>query len=373
MLKRLYPAAVPSRRASRGVTLVELLVGMTIGLLSVVIITQVMAVSEEQKRTTTSGSDAQVNGALALSTLQREIRMSGYGLTGAAFATGCQIKGRFNGAALANEAAWMLAPLQIIDGGDDGAPDAIRVMRSNARDFALPLLLAEDHVKADTSFVMRNVVSTAARAGDLLIAVPSDIATNNNPAVNWCSIFAANPAPAGRELSHLSGDGGAWNSAPDQAPFPAAGYKAGSVIVNAGSLVNDLYSIVNNELTRTSFVSASNTWTDPEPMFSQIVDLQAVYGKGANGVVTTWDEEQPASAADWQSVLAVRIAVVSRSAQREKEPIAAPAPTWTFNGEDPMTFAWATDEADAEWKHYRYKVYETVVPLRNVLWQSKLN
>ena len=72
-MKRIMKAGSARRLASRGVTLVELLVGMTIGLLSVVIITQVMAVSEEQKRTTSSGSDAQVNGALALSSLQREV------------------------------------------------------------------------------------------------------------------------------------------------------------------------------------------------------------------------------------------------------------------------------------------------------------
>jgi type IV pilus assembly protein PilW len=27
-------------------------------------------------------------------------------------------------------------------------------------------------------------------------------------------------------------------------------------------------------------------------------------------------------------------------------------------------------DGNADWKHYRYKVYETVVPLRNLLWQS---
>jgi type IV pilus assembly protein PilW len=362
-MKRFQIARPARGHGARGVTLVELLVGMTIGLLSVVIITQVMAVSEEQKRTTSSGSDAQVNGALALSSLQREIRMAGYGLAGAGFATGCQIAGKFNGVDISPASSWMLAPIQITQ-GDDGAPDSIRVMRSNSRDFALPLLVAEEHKKSDTAFVMRNVMTSAARAGDLMLVVPPDVKAS------WCTLFAVNPAPADRKIEHLAGTGGAWNSAPDQSAFPDK-YPAGSVIVNTGSFVNDLYSVVDNQLRRTSFVSATNTFTDPEPMFSQIVDLQAVYGKGPAGIVTTWDEAQPVTAEEWRSVLAVRIGLVSRSAQFEKDEVTNAAPTWTFDGK--TTQAFAVDKRDADWKHYRYKVYEAVVPLRNVIWQSKLD
>ena len=362
-MKRFQIARPARGHGARGVTLVELLVGMTIGLLSVVIITQVMAVSEEQKRTTSSGSDAQVNGALALSSLQREIRMAGYGLAGAGFATGCQITGKFKGVDISPASSWMLAPIQITQ-GDDGAPDSIRVMRSNAPDFALPLLVAEEHLKSGDHFVMRNVMTNVARSGDLMLVVPPD------PKTNWCTLFAANPAPTDRTIWHKPDAAGGWNSAPDESAFPEK-YPPGSVIVNAGSFVNDLYSVVDNQLRRTSFVSASNTFTDPEPMFNQIVDLQAVYGKTAPDGLTTWDETQPATAGEWRSVVAVRIGLVARSAQFEKDEVTSAAPTWTFDGE--TTQAFAVDKRDADWKHYRYKVYEAVVPLRNVIWQSKLD
>jgi type IV pilus assembly protein PilW len=62
---------------------------------------------------------------------------------------------------------------------------------------------------------------------------------------------------------------------------------------------------------------------------------------------------------------------VSRSAQFEKQEVTNAAPTWTFDGTTTQEFD--LEKTDADWKHYRYKVYETVVPLRNVLWQSKLN
>ena len=63
-----------------GFTLVEIMIGLLIGVIGIVVIMQVFAVSEGFKRTATSGTDAQVNGSVALYLLQRDIRLAGYGL-----------------------------------------------------------------------------------------------------------------------------------------------------------------------------------------------------------------------------------------------------------------------------------------------------
>jgi len=55
---------------ARGFTLIELMVAVALGLLTTLVIAQVFLQSEGNKRTTTSGSDAQVTGALALYALQ---------------------------------------------------------------------------------------------------------------------------------------------------------------------------------------------------------------------------------------------------------------------------------------------------------------
>ena len=57
------------------------MVGMVIGLLGVIIIMQIFAVAEGQKRTTTSGADAQTNGNIALFTIERDTRQTGYGMS----------------------------------------------------------------------------------------------------------------------------------------------------------------------------------------------------------------------------------------------------------------------------------------------------
>jgi type IV pilus assembly protein PilW len=67
-------------KAQAGFSLVEIMVGMVIALLGVIIIFQVFSVSEGIKRTTTSGGDALQNGASALFSLGRSLKMAGYGI-----------------------------------------------------------------------------------------------------------------------------------------------------------------------------------------------------------------------------------------------------------------------------------------------------
>ncbi|MGB8856654.1 MAG: prepilin-type N-terminal cleavage/methylation domain-containing protein, partial [Burkholderiales bacterium] len=54
-----------------GFSLVEVMVGLLIGLLGTIVIFQVFSISEGQKRTTTSGNDANQSGVFALYTLER--------------------------------------------------------------------------------------------------------------------------------------------------------------------------------------------------------------------------------------------------------------------------------------------------------------
>src|SRR5512145_872184 len=77
---------------SRGFSLVELLVAAAIGIIASLAIFQVFAVFEGQKRTTTSGGEAQTSGTLALFTLERELRMAGYGINNVDF-LGCTVNG----------------------------------------------------------------------------------------------------------------------------------------------------------------------------------------------------------------------------------------------------------------------------------------
>src|SRR5436190_375913 len=67
-------------RRQAGMSLVELMVGMLIGLIGIVIITHLYVTNEQYKRRTTASGSAQSNGAIALYAIERDLRMAGFGL-----------------------------------------------------------------------------------------------------------------------------------------------------------------------------------------------------------------------------------------------------------------------------------------------------
>jgi len=124
-------------RRERGFSLVEILVGILIGMIGIVVIFQVLSVAEERKRNTTMGSDAQSAGAIGLYLLQRDAQLAGYGFgTAHTKQIGCDVKVHDNGDAIAVPAipardfSFRLYPAEIIQGAG-GAPDTIAFVKGN--------------------------------------------------------------------------------------------------------------------------------------------------------------------------------------------------------------------------------------------------
>ncbi|HXV12315.1 MAG TPA: PilW family protein, partial [Burkholderiales bacterium] len=99
---------------------------------------------------------------------------------------------------------------------------------------------------------------------------------------------------------------------------------------------------------------------------------QAQYGRDTNGdgIIDVFDEFNPVTAADWATILAVRIGVIARSGLYEKTevtPVGA-IKLWPDSAVAPTTVGpiWTPT---AEERHYRYKVFHTVVPVRNMIWR----
>lgn len=393
------PAILPARQ--RGVTLVELMVGMLIGLLAVLVIAQVTTVYEGRKRTITAGSDAQVNGALALQTLQREVQTSGYGIAEGG-AVGCRMVGLRTGMTARFERT--LAPVVITDGAD-GAADSLDVLMSNHTDFALPTRVASNHLRGDSAFVISYNTGLGHRQGDLMLAVPVPTPEPGD-AERYCSLFnvSADPVAGSNRILHEAVSGSPWNQDATATIFPGRqttdlSYAANSLLLNLGTLVSRRFCItglgdagcdtpaaqVPYQLRQLSFDSTTGQ-TTADDLFPQIVQLQAVYGIDTSAtpdqVADVWTATSPASTRDWRRVVAVRVAVVARSTQNEQRPANAADPattTWTT----PTLPVWFPDGLTPEplrvdkpplgtgddWRHYRYKVFETVIPLRNQLWQ----
>ena len=126
-------------RSSRGFTLVELMVGVLIGLIGTIVIFQVFAVSESQKRTTAGSSDAQQNGVFSLFQIERDVRMAGYGINHMPL-LGCKINGWYEPGGTGFE--FKLVPVEIINGAA-GAPDVIRLAYGDTDLFMAPAKLTQ--------------------------------------------------------------------------------------------------------------------------------------------------------------------------------------------------------------------------------------
>jgi type IV pilus assembly protein PilW len=362
----------------RGFTLVELMVGLAIGLIATLAMVSVMINSEEQKRSTTGGMDAQVNGALALSAMMREIEKAGYGFTSNPAIIGCPLQNKYKGGSL-NSMPASLVPV-VITAGLNGAPDTIRSVAGNKNSFSVPINLVNPAYAPGAKFF--NVSSVRGVQGPILnesgnVVATGDLMVVATDSTTPCQVFEVTADPAGSAVNR--DDTANWNTA----NFPDQGYAYGSVLVNLGNLRDVAFSVQNEDLVQTSFILAKDGTASYQnfTLFNNIVQLQALYGKDVNGdgSVDSWDKTTPVSNAEWMQVIAVRVALVSRSTQREKEVVTSSNPQWDVGTGNPVTGAATCGTSKCltlkidnltDWDHYRYKVFDTVIPLRNMLWKS---
>ncbi len=378
-MKPVATACASNASRQRGVTLVEVMVGMLLGMLAVLLISQVLLTSEGQKRTTTGGSDAQVNGALALYSVQRDLQMSGYGLTSSPDVIGCPISARYNGASPTGFAA-ALVPVQITPEASrptGSVGDSIRMLASSKPSYAVPTrVIPPAYAVGNTEFPVRAALGFA----------QNDLALVASNSTQPCWVFQVTGAPTARALPRVNNAN--WNPANS----PDVAYADGAVLMNLGTLVDNRYEIGTgtNVLQVSSFDVANPTTRVVRDLQPDIVNLRAFYGRDTtvppDGVIDTFDQTTPTTNAGWLRVLAVRVVLVARSSTWEKEMVTTANPEWSV-GTTPAvagatTCTSGTGECitidvgagvvgDVEAKHHRYKVFDTVIPLRNMLWSSQ--
>lgn len=377
--------------AQRGLSMVELLVAMALSLIGTVIIFQVFEVSEGIKRTATSGGDAQQNGTIALYVMERDLRNSGMGVNETASA-GCNIVGYDSTRTPQNfpvaPATMLLSPARIIPGATATDPDQLTVFYASQTHSAGATTLTADMTSATDPLRVRN--RYAFRAGDLILL--HEPGTTKN-----CVIMEVTAVPTAQsdQINHDAGTytlpGGGGVSARYN-PGGGLGVSYGGAntanaarVFNLGNLydangitmpVYNTYAVAANTLTVVSAFSSNPA----AAVADNIVHLRARYGvdDGVNdgsvtyhgtfvagdGIVDRFISATP----DWTRIIAVRVAVAARSALAEKPSsgtvcdTTTAAPAWSGG-----TFDLS---ADANWRCYRYRVFETTVPLRNWIWRS---
>lgn len=383
------PHITPSHRHGHGFTLVELMVAMALGLITTLIIAQVLIASEGNRRTAMEGSDAQVNGSVGLYSVSRDLQMAGYGIISHAGALGCPIKAKHGSAATLD---FTLAPVSISN--DANGNPTLRVLSAGRSSFSVPMMLKADHSGTSSAFTVNSTLGVS--DGDVVMVVPSAWT-----AASWCSVYqvaqvaGTNPLNS-TSVPHAAGSN-SWNQPADAGVAPSTSYTADNAfLVNLGRMVLREYRVNNNNLVMRE-LQADGTWGDEQILASSIVTMRVLYGRDTSaardGIVDVYDNSTPTTADGWSRVLTVRIALVARSEQRERNTTDGTAgavttddPLWDVGTATPVS---GTEDCpgsetrqclslplprngndDTEWQQYRYKVYDTVVPLRNVLWSA---
>ncbi|MCX7174332.1 MAG: PilW family protein [Proteobacteria bacterium] len=387
-LRSYSPRQLHPPRYSSGFSLVEIMIGMVIGMLGIIVMMQIFALAEGQKRATTGGGDAQNNGAIALYGVQRDIRQAGWGNSDLKV-IGCDVLLPTTRGVGGPPAVTLnpMAPVTInhpaippgdantdtllmVYGNTNGTPqgDGFVAANTTANIF---------QVQTPTSFTVNDWVIAIARNRP---AQPASCATIlDRVACIGIACAAAIPSAANVVVA----TGAAVNSLLGGAPS--------STLYNLGQAPKILvYAIRGGNLTLCDYMAkdcgaAGNTgnatiWV---PIGSNIVSLRAQYGRDTtnlaapamDGVVDIYDQTSPdlqtannvapspTTGCGWARISAIRLVLVARSGQYEKSLVTTAAPAWLGTATTPIVLAGL-----ANWQNYRYKIFQTVVPLRNIAW-----
>lgn len=360
-----------ARSASRrieGFTLVEIMVGMVIGMLGIIVMMQLFALTEGQRRATTGAGDAQSAGAIALYGLQRDIRQSGYGISDANL-LGCDILLR-GGVTLTS-----IAPVTInhasIPAGDPNT-DTLLVVYGNSNSSPQGEAIIDQASATTPPYTIAAIASFS--VNDRVIAAPAsrltpcalmlDTVSGVNTVASTVSVAAGNSGMGQGTLFSLGNAPKILAYAIHRGNLTVCDYIVSNCAAACTAADSQNSAAVG---TATYAGSCSAAWV---PIASNVVSMRAEYGRDTSApmdaVVDVYDQSTPATACGWSMTGAIRLVLVVRNGQYEKTQVTGGAPVWA--GTSSTVSVPINLSNDADWQNYRYKAYETTVPLRNISW-----
>lgn len=405
---RSLSSRVPRRNVS-GFGLVEILVGITIGLLALLIVYQVLSLSEGYRRTTTAGGDAQSAGMISSYLMAADIAASGDTVSNSGSELGVCPADPNPDPILAFQNTWRPIPVLIVDGGDDVTSDSFAVFSGTNRRLVTPLDLANDYVPGGSIVVQSPLGFHGSADGEAAhMFVIADLAAGNCEVAtvgNW-----GGPLDVWRRRAPVFNDlTGFVTITPAAAltnPYP----QGSSWLMNLGpgDRVRKVFYDVDNGCAGCMPAGVLRVQdlivpgAVPNPIASNIVLLKAQYGidtsvppdnfidTWVNARNPPWDAASVLAAplAQLKQIKAVRFALIVRSTQFERvrdaegrDAVGAGTASGTdvnlannftttlfnCNGLAPCTGEMPNIVIPGT-SNYRYRVFEQVVPLTNQIW-----
>ena len=378
----------------RGFSIVELMVSVVIGMLALMFATRMITGGESTRQAALGGSDSMQNGMLALYSMSNDATQAGFGLNDPILA-GCDTL--FNDKrgytlAQANRDSAVIQPLAPVVITNGAKSDTISLYSGSSLTGTGTVRIVGDYT-AGTSVTLDSE-PYGFRANDVIVVAPEARDAK-------CSLAQVSVTPsAGATTKILRFDTGAdqrFNSGDLNADYKANATR----IFNLGpgdKLAFHTWSVKDGflQLRATDLANSGATATT---IADNLVSIKAQYGfdtrptasfnPETGATVTKWsstmidadNDTVNGGAGDFQRIVAVRLAVVARGkAPQRPAPGAAcnatPAAISVFGSEQPkgvtpapvtLDLAIAGDTVD--WNCYEYRVFETIVPIRNAAWR----
>ena len=371
----------PDNLRSAGFSLIELMVGLVIGLLATLVVLQVFSAFEGQKRTTAGTSDAQTSGNVGLYMIKRELASAGYGLNPIGVQSVPDSPLECSTIDYSDSGVTTLTPVTITDGGTGS--DTITIRYGTTGDGGSFTSVANIGT-AGTNIAAVND-NQACKPDDIVLMVSSQTCGLTKTAHSW------NPA-TDTTLIQLTANPGMGTALNNNTFLSCLGqWKETTFQINPNYDPTD----PNN--------SQAYLAQDGAPVVTGIVNIQAQYGISdtpqTNKVThyvdavdgTAYGNFGPGmSRSERNRIKVVRVAVVARNGLMEKSNVTdayngkacssltsdSPLGVCAWSGGSsntiPISPAPAIDlSKDPDWRRYRYRVFETIIPLRNVIWYNQ--
>lgn len=342
------------RPPRRGVSMIELMIGLVIGLLVSLAALSSLRIFSNSQRQGTVASGGVLNAGAALGVLKNDVATAGLGF--------------FDGRApLCNRLNLGVDANVVID-GSNFAPLAIRRVQSQdeldvfyATDVAagvpLALLTASDGTRSDTLSTLPTAV------GHAVLLAPAS--------TGLCTVRSVTAVTAGTEqAAQVLAFGAAGRH--NQAGFTTAGaYAADARIAQLGTLRWHRYRVVDNNLVLEQPLESRTA-----VLVRGVVALRVQYGAADAGGTTLTGWFGPADSG-WSALTtasigqlrALRVGLVGRHAQKDKpEQRTGQCTTSTSK---PVLFGETIEPDVTDWQCYRFHTTTLVVPLRNVVWGQR--
>jgi type IV pilus assembly protein PilW len=389
---------------NKGITLIELMVALTIGLGITLAISSVLIASENHKRVTTSTNDAQQTGSYGFYALDKALRGAGSGIAESAFPTdvgvlGCHLNA---GTILPRTATPFPAPFAGFLGGAAGTLNVAPVLigKNQSKDGVSDVIMVMSG-SGSAGGVSRQITgggnATTATLDNSVGFADKDLVLVSQSGVADCLMEEVTPLPTTPTLNlagvYYKATGGTTSMA--ALAGSTSSYVTPIGNANANNVQFMLFGLDGNrtlysyDLLQNLKLVGGAPADLPQAIADGVVQMNALYGIDTNGdgIQDEWADPGVApwnintvmtTPAQMKQIVSVRVALVVRGEYYDLNGGTATAPNAVtksltfFNGlhSGPLgagpLLAQTINMIGTD-RQFRYRVFEFTVPLRNML------